>query len=172
MKTFWLLFVTFLGTQSFAQVLNQKTMDTKKPHEILIGYCDREGFTTCDFDSAYRANYGPYAPDTAVMRMLSPAAGDITVTLIMGTWCDDSKEQVPRFYKILDMLQFDYSKLSLICVDRKKSAPDIDLAGMNIKLVPTFIFYRNYKEIGRITETPARSLEKDMLGIMTKPIEN
>jgi hypothetical protein len=106
------------------------------------------------------------------MRMLSPGAGDINVTLIMGTWCDDSKEQVPRFYKILDMLQFDYSKLSLICVDRKKSAPDIDLAGMNIKLVPTFIFYRNYKEIGRITETPARSLEKDMLGIMTKPIEN
>lgn len=160
--------MTLLGTQGFAQVLNQKTMDEKKHREILVGYCNREGFSTCSFDSAYQANYGPYAPDTSALRLLEPGINNITIKLIMGTWCGDSKEQVPRFYKILDLLKFNYNRLSLICVDRSKSAPGIDLAPFGINLVPTFIFYRNDKEIGRIIETPAISLERDMLRIIGK----
>lgn len=168
MKIFWIILTTLISTQGFAQVLNQKTMDEKKHREILIGYCNREGFSTCSFDSAYQANYGPYAPDTSALRLLAPVINDITIKLVMGTWCGDSKEQVPRLYKILDLLKFDFSKLSLICVDRTKAAPGIDLVPLNINLVPTFIFFRNDKEIGRIVETPTISLEKDMLGIIGK----
>lgn len=168
MKTIWIILIALFSAQGFAQVLNQKTMDEKKHHEILVGYCNREGFATCSFDSAYRANYGPYAPDTAVLRLLSKGLDNISMKVIMGTWCGDSKEQVPRFYKILDLLKFDYSRLSLICVDRTKSAPGIDIAPLKINLVPTFIFYRDDKEIGRIVETPAVSLEKDLLLITGK----
>lgn len=160
--------MTLISTQSFAQVLNQKTMDEKKHREILIGYCNREGFSSCSFDSAYQANYGLYAPDTSALRMLTRGMNDIVIKLVMGTWCGDSKEQVPHFYKILDLLKFDYGKLSLICVDRTKAAPGIDLAPLSINLVPTFIFYRNDREIGRIIETPTISLEKDMLRIIDK----
>ena len=154
--------------QGFAQILNQKTMDEKKHREILIGHCNREGFAKCNFDSAYQVGYVSYSPDTAALRLLAPGMKGIAIKLVMGTWCSDSQDQVPRFYKILDMLKFDYSILSLICVDRTKSAPGIELAPLNINLVPTFIFYRNDKEIGRIIETPTISLEKDMLLIIDK----
>lgn len=168
MKLFRILFFVILSTQGFSQVLNQKTMDEKNYHEMLIGFCNRAGFGTCNYDSAYRANYGPYSPDTSVLRLLAPGINDVTVKLVMGTWCGDSKEQVPRFYKILDLLKFDYDNLTLICVDRTKAAPGIDMAPLKITLVPTFIFYRNNAEIGRIVETPAVSLEKDMLLIVKK----
>jgi hypothetical protein len=38
--------------------------------------------------------------------------------------------------------------------------------GFDITNVPTFIFYRNGKEINRIVESPVISLEKDMLSIL------
>jgi hypothetical protein len=154
-------------SNGFAQLLNRKVIDKKKHIEILIGECNREGFETCKFDSAYRAGYSAYNPDQAVLNQIYPKLGEITITLVMGSWCGDSKEQVPHFYKILDQLKFDIKRLKLICVDRSKTAPGIDISKFNIQLVPTIIFYRGEKEIGRIIETPEASLEKDMLRILS-----
>ncbi len=38
----------------------------------------------------------------------------------------------------------------------------LDITNLKIERVPTIIFYRNGVELGRITETPVQSLEKDM----------
>lgn len=166
MKTTFFFLLLFLGTQAYAQTLNQKSFDEKKQRDILIGYCNRDGFATCSFDSAYQANYTSYVPDSETMRMLRSMLVNVKIKIIMGTWCGDSEDQVPRFYKIIDLLSIEDNKLTMICVDRSKTAPGIDISGLNITLVPTFIFYRNDKEIGRITETPMVSLEKDMLKIV------
>ena len=37
---------------------------------------------------------------------------------------------------------------------------------LDIELVPTFIFYRNGEELGRIVETPEDTLEKDLAEIV------
>jgi hypothetical protein len=169
-KHYYLLILLLLTTisQGFAQLLNQKVTDEKKHIEILIGRCNREGFATCKFDSAYKAGYSAYYPDQAVLNQINPKLGEITIILVMGTWCGDSKVQVPHFYKILDQLKFDINRLTLLCVDRSKTAPDIDITKLKIQLVPTFIFYRREKEIGRIIESPEESLEKDMLRIVSE----
>ncbi|MCK9617398.1 MAG: thioredoxin family protein [Lentimicrobiaceae bacterium] len=159
-----LILISFCG---FSQNMNQKVMDSKKNIEILLGYCNRQGFSICPFDSAYQAGYPSYTPDAAVLEEIAPLLPEITITIVMGTWCGDSKDQVPRFYKILDALQFDESKVSLICVDRDKKAGFVSLEDMNIQLVPTFIFFRNGKELCRIVETPSESLEKDMLRVLS-----
>ena len=61
----------------------------------------------------------------------------------MGTWCGDSQEQTPVFYKILDESNFDYNHLELITVNRSKVTPDNLQEGFNIERVPTFIIYKN-----------------------------
>ena len=68
-------------------------------------------------------------------------------------------------FKIIDEIQFPQEKLRIFGVDRKKESFEGDITSMNIELVPTFIFYENEKEIGRIIETPEISLESDMLKI-------
>jgi len=86
----------------------------------------------------------------------------------MGTWCSDSRREVPRFYKILDSLNFPSAKVKLIMVDRKKEAAEVNIASLNIELVPTMIIYNDGLEIGRIVETPKETLEKDLAAILTK----
>ena len=86
----------------------------------------------------------------------------------MGTWCSDSRREVPRFYKILDSLNFPSAKVKLIMVDRKKEAAGIDISPFNIELVPTMIFYNDGLEDGRIIETPKETLEKDLEEILVK----
>ena len=145
-------------------------MDEKKGNEMLIGYCNRDGFVSVNsnFDSAYKAEYPIYHADEATMKQLAGKLNDIKVTLVMATWCGDSKEWVPRFYKIMDELNYDYKNLTLICVDRSKKAQGTGVDELKIELVPTFIFYRNEVELGRIIEVPGDLMEKEILKILMK----
>ena len=61
----------------------------------------------------------------------------------------------------------------MITVNRGKRTPDNLQKGFNIKRVPTFIFYKKGKEIGRYVEFPRTSLEKDILTIVSgKPYKH
>ena len=86
----------------------------------------------------------------------------------MGTWCSDSRREVPRFFKILDKLNYDQKNVTLICVDRKKAAQTGNVDKLKIELVPTLIFYKDNAEIGRIVESPKETLEKDLMKIVMK----
>jgi len=170
MKKILLFTLLILPAMAFTQKLNQKTTDEKKGNEMLIGYCNREGFANINsnFDSAYLAEYAAYKTDDATMKLLDEKLMGAKVTIVMATWCSDSKEWVPRFYKIMDQLNFNYNKLTLICVDRSKKAPDTEVDTLKVELVPTFIFYRKNRELGRIVEVPADVMEKEMLKILMK----
>ena len=124
MKKILLLTLLIIPAMAFTQKLNQKTTDEKKGNEMLIGYCNRDGFAkvNSNFDSAYKAEYALYKPDDEILKQLDEKLKDIKVTIVMATWCSDSKEWVPRFYKIMDQLNFNYKKLTLICVDYRCGA--------------------------------------------------
>ena len=137
---------------------------------MLIGYCNRDGFATvnCNFDSAFKVEYPVYKADEATMKQLAGKLNGVEVTVVMATWCSDSREWVPRFYKIMDELDFPFKNLTLISVDRTKKAPGTNVDDLKIELVPTFIFYRNRTELGRIIEVPGDLMEKEILKILMK----
>lgn len=171
MKNLSILILLLFPVLVVAQELNQKTTDPKKNNEMLIGYCNRNGFAkiNSNFDSAFMAEYPLYQPEGAILNLLKENIKGIKITLVMATWCGDSKEWVPRFFKILDGLNFNFRNLSLICVDRDKKAPGTNVESLGIKLVPTFVFYKKKAELGRIVEVPNGLLEKNMLEILAKP---
>ena len=86
----------------------------------------------------------------------------------MGTWCSDSQREIPNFYKLLDEANFDYKNLELVTVDKKKKAKGLE-KGFDIIRVPTFIFYKNGKEIGRFVEhaLEGSTIEDDILKIIS-----
>jgi thiol-disulfide isomerase/thioredoxin len=86
--------------------------------------------------------------------------------MVFGSWCGDSRRDVPRFYRILDELKFPDSKLAVVAVDRTKTANSKALKDLTIERVPTIFFYENNVLLGKIVETPEVSLEKDMLKII------
>jgi len=85
----------------------------------------------------------------------------------MGTWCPDSRREVPRFMRVLDTWQFPVESVTFIGVDNEKQSPVGEYVNLDIKRVPTFIIYKNNLEAGRIIENPVSSLEQDMVDILT-----
>lgn len=149
-----------------AQELNTTIQDPRFDIPILYGYCDRQGLSEGDFGEAYKTEYEHYTPAKKWLRKLKKQDIDYTITLVLGTWCHDSQEQVPRFYRVLDDAGIPEENMKVICVDGYKKAGEIDLSGLDIERVPTFIFYRNGQELGRIVETPEKSLEEDLFNIV------
>lgn len=133
---------------------------------ILIGPVTRQGIQSNPYNLWFEETYRDYQVDSMVLDTVVSLLDGITVKLFLATWCEDSQREVPSFFKIMDYLGFNYNKLDMICVDREKKSNGGETENMNIEFVPTFIFYRQQKEIGRIVEMPSKSLELDLLAII------
>jgi thiol-disulfide isomerase/thioredoxin len=168
MKKIFFITIMFFGVAGFAQQTNKVITDAQGGKDILIGQCDRQAMTNPAFADAYNAGYNSYNPDQEVIKKLKKDKKNVQVVVVMGSWCDDSKTQVPHFYKIMDQAGIKDTDIRLICVDRDKKGGDVDVTSYDIQRVPTFIFYKDGREIGRIIESPTTSaLEKDLLLIFT-----
>jgi thiol-disulfide isomerase/thioredoxin len=163
-----IIFILLLGIISFAQEKNKQLIDERSGKSILIGFCDRTAFADTNYSWWFNSEYENYEINASVLDSLKTDLSDISIKVIMGSWCSDSRREVPRFYKLLDELKFNYDNFMLISTDRKKESPDGDVSDLDIKFVPTFIVMRNEKEIGRIIESPKTTLEKDLLEIIKK----
>jgi hypothetical protein len=143
----------------------QTTLDEKTGKSMFVGSVNVNDFQDTAYAEWWNSGYENYTPDSVLLGKLNGKLDSVSITIVMGTWCSDSRREVPRFYKILDLLKYPADKIKLICVDRKKKALKEESDSLEIELVPTFIFYRQQEEIGRIIESPEASLESDMLEI-------
>ena len=84
---------------------------------------------------------------------------NINIKVFMGTWCHDSKREIPRLIKILDNLKFSESKMDIIALTKDKKGYFKDYSKYKVLNTPTIIFYLDNNEIGRIIEKPKDSLE-------------
>ena len=111
-----------------------------------------------------------YKPDQVIMDSLNNVTKDLSVDIFLGTWCGDSRREVPHFFKIVDELNIKlFNKIHLWALDRSKKLPASNLAEKkNIKYVATFIFYNADEELGRVVEQPQNTLESDILKIITE----
>lgn len=134
---------------------------------ILTGVQTREIISAAPYDSWFAPTYATYPVNKDITDEVQTLFDDITVTIFMGTWCEDSQREVPHFYKILDAMNISKEKVGLITVDEEKETPEHLEDGFNITNVPTFIFYRKGREINRIVESPVDSLEEDILNILS-----
>lgn len=90
----------------------------------------------------------------------------IDIIVFLGTWCSDSRREVPRFLKIADLAGMDAARIKLYGLDRTKRSSDGLTDRYGIERVPTFIFLRGDEEVGRIVEVPRTTLEGDVLSIL------
>tara|TARA_B100000678_G_C18035899_1_gene432687 strand:+ start:250 stop:732 length:483 start_codon:yes stop_codon:yes gene_type:complete len=145
-------------------MLNQAMYDKQSKTKMLVGLSNRDGLQQDPFSGWFNKEYGAYAVNKEAVQGID--SENLSIMLFMGTWCRDSRREVPRIYRILDAAGFDEARLTLINVDRGKNSPGGEEVGLNIHHVPTVILYKNGSEIGRIIETPVQLLEEDMTAIL------
>ncbi|MGE5339973.1 MAG: thioredoxin family protein [Candidatus Omnitrophota bacterium] len=119
-------------------------------------------------DKEWQNNYNNYTPDSQIMDQIKSKIGEnLKIDVYLGLWCSDSQANVPPFIKILDGLDQGKITVNYYTVERKANK-DVKYFAEEAKVerVPTFIFYRDGKEIGRIVENPRKSLAEDFLEIV------
>jgi thiol-disulfide isomerase/thioredoxin len=135
----------------------------------LLGYFSADRLSSAPYSEFYMNGKDEYMPKSeSLNKLLDINKDELTIKIVMGTWCPDSRREVPRFMRIMDIWQFPYQKITFIGVDDAKLSPVGEYEGLNIQRVPTFIIYKNNIEAGRIIETPKTSLEQDIVDILTR----
>lgn len=171
-KTILLAIILLAFTQVKAQDINIITIDEKTNKEILIGEVNEEGLVNPVFVENWQESYDNYSPKKKTIKKLKKyfkKNEDISVNVFLATWCHDSQIQLPDFLKIAHLSNL--SNIQYYALNTKKEMDEfdyIDVYSYNIELVPTFIVYRDNKEIGRIIESPKETLEEDLYEILKK----
>ena len=170
---FFLCVVTMypLCSQSFTWIY-----DEEKKYDIPNGKGGYDELLKGVFYPEMEEHYLNYTPDETVIQQLDKelknivSQNNLEIDIYFGAWCGDSKEYVPAFMKVMSALSaISEEHITLIACDRDKKVNSMDISNAHIEFVPTFIFLMNKKEIGRIIETPAKSLEEDFLHLLQNP---
>ncbi len=147
----------------------QAPVDYHEASTWLLGYFTRQMMTSPPHSQWFQKEYDGYSfNEDAVKKLTELNLEDLTIKIVMGSWCPDSRREVPRFMKILDYLKFPAGNITFIGTDISKISPVGGFDQLNIQRVPTFIFYKKNVEIGRIIEVPHTSLEQDMIDILNR----
>lgn len=164
------LLILTLGTVCYSQTFNQEITNTKGVRS-LTGKINFEKLNSHPYNTWFTKNHDAYQPNENIVSSIKDSLQEYTIQIFMGTWCGDSKREVPRFYKTLNTASFSLDRLTCIAVqaDREHYKQSIggEHEGLNIHRVPTFIFYKNGKEINRIVEAPIKTLEEDIKEIVS-----
>jgi hypothetical protein len=148
--------------------INTQPVDFSKQETFILGYFNPRQLYNEPYSTWYYKGFDEYQVNTeSLNKLLDINKDEITIKIVMGTWCPDSRREVPRFMRILNMWQFPLDKVTFIGVDNSKLSPVGEYDKLDIHRVPTFILYKNNIEAGRIIENPTTSLEQDMVNILT-----
>ena len=106
----------------------------------------------------FKRNYDAYEVTAGIDGL--PA--DLRVKILFGTWCHDSEREVPRMLKLLAASGVKEDNISLISLDIRKEEPEGRAKALAVRFTPTFIFFSDDAELGRIIERPVESLQADI----------
>ena len=139
--------------------------------EHLLGTCDRAALSEEPFAEWFHAGYEGYTPNPEVLeRLRALDSDDVELTVFFGTWCGDSRREVPHLLKLADSLGLGEGAVNLVALDRAEGAhkrsPGGEEVGREIYRVPTIVVERGGQEVARLVEYPALSLERDLSTIL------
>jgi cyclophilin family peptidyl-prolyl cis-trans isomerase/HEAT repeat protein len=123
--------------------------------------------------TGWRAEREKTKPKKELLERLATASLRYDLVVVLGTWCGDSREQIPRLQAVLEALgkRSPFSEPRLLGVDRTKWINPSSYAFGPVEKVPTIVVLAGSSEVGRIVETPSsESIEEDLVRILA-PIE-
>ncbi|GHC48732.1 thioredoxin family protein [Ulvibacter litoralis] len=168
MKNLLFLLFSLSALIAPAQPFNQEI--ARDDTSVLLGKINKDILLNGTYKEWFETHYNEYQPNKEQLSIIKNKLPEYTITAFFGTWCGDSREELPRFYKVLDEANFPLARLTTVAVnnerDHYKQSPGGEEEGHTIHRVPTFIFYKDGKEVNRIVEHPVSSFEADVVEIL------
>jgi hypothetical protein len=101
------LIITILITTSLlAQEFNTIITDEKSGKPMLIGFTSLEAFADTSFSWWWNSEYNLYSVDSSLITAVESKLENVHIEIVLGTWCSDSRREVPHFFKILEAVDY------------------------------------------------------------------
>lgn len=120
--------------------------------KVLKGVLHRSDLETDTTFKWFDENMKLGKADANAVNIFSKHAGEFQVVIFGGTWCEDTQNLLPQFYRLADKSGFPDSSITLLGVDRAKTTVGNLHKAFHISKVPTFIIMKDGKEVGRMVE--------------------
>ena len=134
------------------QKANFETIITPK-EKTLKGVINRDIIEADTSFQWFPTNYKFAQPDADAIKIFNKNKSNFKLMVFGGTWCEDTQNLLPMFYKLIEQSKYPERKITLIGVDRQKQSGNELAAKYNIKNVPCFIVLKNDgTEVGRVVE--------------------
>ena len=145
-----------------------ETEDSEIQKDMLLGEFQKKDLQQKPFSKWFEPRYKNFSPQSEAMETIKENIRDYDIKVLMGTWCGDSKREVPKLLKILDEADYDYDQLEMVAVDYNKTSPSKIEEELDVHRVPTIIFYKDGKEVNRFVEyAQEESIEEDLAKIVS-----
>lgn len=118
----------------------------------MKGYINR---STLESDSTFKwfkENMKLGQVDANAVAAFSKNKYKFTMIVFGGTWCHDTQNLLPQFYRLVEKSGYPEKNITLLAVDRKKQTVDDLHVKYAITNVPTFIVLKDGKEVARVVE--------------------
>ena len=120
--------------------------------KVLKGVLKRQDIENDTAFAWFKKNMQYGTTNAAAIDAFKKNAAKFKVIVFFGTWCEDSQNLVPIFFRLVDKSGYSEENITLVGVDRAKTTLDNLHTTYNIVNVPTFIIMKDGKEVGRIVE--------------------
>jgi len=152
MKQAFLFLFFAISFASFSQA--QTPYETKMDGDtkILKGVINRAAIESDTSFKWFQQNMQLGRADAAAVEAFKKNGAKFQMVVFGGTWCEDTQNLLPVFYRLVDLSGYPEKNITLIAVDRDKTTLDNLHKTYDIENVPTFIVMQNGKEVGRVVE--------------------
>lgn len=147
---FLVAIIVGLGYLSYAQKGYEVSGDGT--NKILKGLISRDMLENDTAFKWFQENQAGFVPDAETVSVLKARAPQVQFIVFGGTWCEDTRQLLPKFFALLDAASFPDDQLQVIGVDHQKKSIDHLPEDMHLKSTPTFIVLKGGKEVGRVVE--------------------
>src|SRR5687767_4523429 len=106
--------------------------------KILKGIISKDLISKDSSFTWYKQNQQGYTANPQAVASLKAKGNDIEFIVFGGTWCDDTRVLLPKYFSWLEASGFPQEKVTLIGVDRNKKTLSHLAEALGVINVPTF----------------------------------
>ena len=129
------------------------TMHESKQEKVLQGVISRKIIQSDTTFKWFPTNFKFALPNVNAVEVFKNNKGKFKMIVFGGTWCEDTQNLLPLFYKLVKQSKYPERKITLVGVNRDKQSADGLSDKYKITNVPTFIVLKNDgTEAGRVVE--------------------
>ena len=150
-------------TAAFAQQ-PEESRDAENGSKVLKGFIPLETLSTDTAFAWYASGIKSFTPNAEALAALRAHKDSVYILAFGGTWCDDTKQVLPKMMATFQAAGVPSGHITLLGVDRQKKTLQNLSETFGVTNVPTFIILRNGREIGRIVEYGTTGMPEKEIG--------